>query len=79
MEIFLHVEKLPFLGSRRSDSRVQKQLYLQNGTGGYPHQILNEHGKVDNAESVEMSKNIFADLCLVFACTVTKKGFDPKD
>jgi hypothetical protein len=48
---FLHVEKLPFLGSRRSDSRVQKQLYLQNGTG-YPHQILNEHGKrVDNPES----------------------------
>ena len=60
---------MPFLG--RSDSRVQKQLYLQNGTG-YPHQILNEHGKrVDNAESVEISKEIFAELCLVFACTVT--------
>ena len=64
-----HVEKLPFLG--RSDSRVQKQLYLQNGTG-HPHQILNEHGKrVENAESGEISKNIFADLCLVFAWTVT--------
>ena len=55
----LHVQKLPFLGSRRSDSREQKQLYVQNGTG-YPHQIVNEHGKrVDNAKSGEISgKNL---------------------
>jgi hypothetical protein len=74
---FLHVEKLPFLGSRRCDSRVQKQLYLQNGTG-YPHQILNEHGKrVDNPKSGETWKTIFADLHRFFAWTVT--SFFPQE
>ena len=71
MEIFLHVQKLPFVRCRRSDSQVQKQLYVQNGTG-YPHQILNEHGKrVHNAESVKSRKTILplfrvdGHICLV--------------
>ena len=46
--------------SRRSDSRVQKQLYLWNGIG-YPHQILNKHGKrVDNVESGEISADLYS-------------------
>ena len=66
-----HVKKLPFLRSQALDLRVQKQLYLRNGTG-YPYQILNEHGEsIDKAESCEISKKIFANLYYIFACTVT--------
>ena len=66
-----HVKKLPFPRSRALDLRVQKQLYLRNGTG-YPYQILKEHGEsIDKAESSEISKKMFADLYYIFACTVT--------
>ena len=66
-----HVKKLPFLRSRALDLRVQKQLYLRNGTG-YPYQILNEHGEsINKAESSEISKKLFADLYYISACTVT--------
>ena len=66
-----HVKKLPFPRSRALDLRVQKQLYLRNGTG-YSYQILNEHGEsIDKAESSEISKKNFADLYYIFACTVT--------
>ena len=57
-----HVKILPFLRSRALDLRVQKQLYLRNGTG-YLHQILDEHEeRINKAESSEISKKIFTNL-----------------
>ena len=50
---------------------IQKQLYLRNTTG-YPHQILNEHGKrINNAESGEISKTFLTDLYSFVAWMVT--------
>ena len=46
--------------------RVQKQLYLRNGTG-YLQQILDEHEeRIDKAESSEISKKNFHQLILHF-------------